>query len=37
MDPKTRILKELKELQDLASKSSQETVKANIVDDNLYH
>ena len=37
MDPKTRILKELKELQDLGSKSSQETVKANIVDDNLYH
>ena len=37
MDPKTRILKELKELQELESKSSSETVKANIVDDNLYH
>ena len=37
MDPKTRILKELKELQELADKSSSETVKANFVDDNLYH
>ena len=37
MDPKTRILKELKELQEVEKQSSSETVKANIVDDNLYH
>ena len=37
MDPKTRIQKELKELLELSKKSSQETVKADIVDDNLYH
>ena len=37
MDPKTRIVKELKELQELSSKSSKETVKADLVDDNLYH
>ena len=37
MDPKTRILKELNELKELSEQSSSETVKADIVDDNLYH
>ena len=37
MDPKTRIMKELKELQQIAEESSEMTVTAKIVGDDLKH
>ncbi len=37
MDPKTRILKELKELQQLAEESTEQVVTAKIVGDDLKH